>query len=88
VLSRDAEVLHALLKRVTARYDTPLGGNWQFDDMAESMTAPQLEAIISVEIDRLEGKLKLNQNKSRADRDGVLDKLEGIPVRWPERPQR
>jgi transcriptional regulator len=77
-LSHDPDVLRALLKRVIATYDTPLGGNWRFEDMPETMIAPRLKAIIAIEIDidRLEGKLKLNQDKSQADRDGVVERLE------------
>ncbi|QCI66769.1 FMN-binding negative transcriptional regulator [Phreatobacter stygius] len=79
VTSDDADVLRALLKRVIARYDTPLGGPWRFEDMPEAAIAPRLKAIIAVEIDidRLEGKLKLNQDKTPADRAGVIAELEG-----------
>lgn len=78
VLSTDPEVLRALLKRVIATYDTPLGGSWRFDAMPEEEIAPRLKAIIAIEIeiDRLEGKLKLNQDKSQKDRGGVIAKLE------------
>jgi hypothetical protein len=71
-------VLRALLKRVIATYDTPLGGTWHFEDMPEEMIAPRLKAIvaITIDIDRLDGKLKLNQDKSRADRDGVISQLD------------
>jgi transcriptional regulator len=78
VLNHDAEMLRALLKRVIATYDTPLGGPWRFEDMPEEMIAPRLKAIvaITIDIDRLEGKLKLNQDKSRSDRDGVISQLD------------
>jgi transcriptional regulator len=78
VLNHDPEVLRALLKRVIATYDTPLGGTWRFEDMPEEMIAPRLKAIvaITIDIDRLDGKLKLNQDKSRADRDGVISQLD------------
>ncbi|MGL4288083.1 MAG: FMN-binding negative transcriptional regulator [Phreatobacter sp.] len=78
VVDDDPEVLRTLLKRVIARYDTPLGGPWRFEDMPEAAIAPRLKAIIAVEIDidRLEGKLKLNQDKTPADRAGVIAELE------------
>lgn len=81
VLDHDPERLRALLKRVIARYDGPLGGPWRFDDMPESAIAPRLKAIVAVDIDidRLEGKLKLNQDKSIADRTGVIAALEASP---------
>lgn len=79
VIDDDPEVLRALLKRVISRYDTPLGGPWRFEDMPEAAIAPRLKAIIAVEIDidRLEGKLKLNQDKTPADRAGVIAELDG-----------
>ncbi|MBN8944898.1 MAG: FMN-binding negative transcriptional regulator [Rhizobiales bacterium] len=78
VCNDDPEVLRALLKRVIARYDTPLGGPWRFEDMPETAIAPRLKAIVAVEIDidRLEGKLKLNQDKTPADRAGVIAELQ------------
>jgi transcriptional regulator len=77
-LNHDPEALRKLLERVIAKYDTPLGGAWRFSDMPEEMIAPRLKAIVSVEIDidRLEGKLKLNQDKSRADIHGVIENLQ------------
>ena len=82
VLNTDPDWLRALLRRVIDTYDTPLGGPWRFDDMPESEIAPRLKAIVGVEIaiDRLEGKLKLNQDKSQQDRDGVVAALERTDV--------
>lgn len=76
-ITTDPEWLRSLLRRVIDTYDTPLGGSWRFDDMPESEIAPRLKAIIGVEIviERLEGKLKLNQDKSQRDRDGVVSAL-------------
>lgn len=81
VLNHDPEVLRALLKRAIATYDTPLGGPWRFEDMPEEMIVPRLKAIvaITIDVDRLEGKLKLNQDKSEADRDGVISQLRASP---------
>lgn len=76
-ITTDPQWLRALLRRVIDTYDTPLGGPWRFDDMPESEILPRLKAIVGVEIaiDRLEGKLKLNQDKSQQDRDGVVAAL-------------
>lgn len=78
VLNDDPEQLRSLLERVIQRYDTPLGGPWRFAGMPESAIAPRLRAIVAVDIDidRIEGKLKLNQDKSPADRAGVIAALE------------
>jgi transcriptional regulator len=79
-LVEDPEAIRAVLRRTVARYDTPLGGPWDFEAMPETMTAPRLGAIVAVEIpiDTLEGKMKLNQDKSQADRDGVIAALERL----------
>jgi transcriptional regulator len=68
----------AVLRRTVAFYDTPLGGVWDFEKIPMSHTGSRLKAIAAVEmpIDTLEGKLKLNQDKSVADRLGVIAALE------------
>lgn len=72
------EAIRAVLTETVACYDTPLGGEWRFPDMPETLTAPRLKAIAALEIpiDGLEGKMKLNQDKSVADRVGVIRQLE------------
>ncbi len=79
-LERDPEALRALLGRTIGTYDTG-GGDWRFENMPEEMTAPRLRAIVGlqIEITGLEGKLKFNQDKSEADRDGVRAALEERP---------
>ena len=72
------EAIRAVLAETVACYDTPLGGEWRFPDMPETLTAPRLKAIAALEIPiaGLEGKMKLNQDKSVADRVGVIRQLE------------
>ena len=74
----DTAAIHAVLRRTVATYDTPLGGEWAFDAMPETLTASRLQAIAAVRIPiaRIEGKMKLNQDKSVADRLGVIAALE------------
>ena len=47
---------------------------WKVSDAPEDFIASQLTMIVGVEIriDRLEGKWKVSQNRSTADRDGVV----------------
>lgn len=73
----DPERIRAILHRTVAQYDTPVGGNWSFDAMPEAMIAPRLGAIAGLELDitHLEGKFKLNQDRSAEDRQGVIDAL-------------
>jgi predicted FMN-binding regulatory protein PaiB len=63
-----------------ALYDTPLGGSWDFDAMPFDFVAPRLDMIAAVEIPVrvLEGKYKLNQDRSEEDRRGVIAALERL----------
>jgi transcriptional regulator len=72
--------VHAVLRRTVALYDTPLGGNWDFDAMPFDFVAPRLDMIAAVEIPVrvLEGKYKLNQDRSEEDRRGVIAALERL----------
>lgn len=74
----DPQHIRAILTRTVQTYDTPLGGEWTFEAMPEDLILPRLSAIIALEIPiaRLEGKVKLNQDKSPEDRAGVLAALE------------
>ena len=77
-LIESAEGLLDVLDRVVAQYDTPLGGPWQFRAMPADFTATRLRAIAAVRIpiDSLVGKMKLNQDKTVADRRGVIAALQ------------
>ncbi|WP_233236813.1 FMN-binding negative transcriptional regulator [Bordetella sp. LUAb4] len=72
------EDIRAVLQSTVATYDTPLGGTWRFDAMPDTLTLPRLKAIAALEIPltSLEGKMKLNQDKSVVDRLGVIAALE------------
>lgn len=69
-----------VLKRLIAAYESEATGNWSMDRLPESFVDKQLNAIVAFEIpiERLEGKFKLSQNRSDADRAGVIKGLEGI----------
>ncbi|WP_025030278.1 FMN-binding negative transcriptional regulator [Nitratireductor aquibiodomus] len=72
-LNQDPEINRKILEKTIARYERPQDGDWSFETMPEEMIAPRLRAIVGleIEIDRIEGKLKFNQDKSEADRKGV-----------------
>lgn len=73
-----SEQVRGVLDRTVRHYDEPLGGAWRFPEMPEDMTASRLRAIVAVRIPiaALEGKFKFNQDKSAADRLGVIRALE------------
>jgi transcriptional regulator len=77
-LVEDDAGVRDVLDRTVALYDTPLGGAWQFPAMPETLTGSRMRAIVAVRIpiDSLEGKMKLNQDKTVADRLGVIAALE------------
>ncbi len=76
--------VHAVLRRTVAQYDAPLrdefGGSWDYDAMPFDFVAPRLDMIAAVELPvrLLEGKYKLNQDRSEEDRRGVIDALERL----------
>ena len=72
-----------MLDRTVRQYDEPLGGAWQFPAMPAEMILSRLKAIVAVRIpiDSLEGKFKFNQDKSAADREGVIRALASSPDR-------
>jgi transcriptional regulator len=73
----DADELRAqvemLTKRFEARFETP----WEVSDAPEDFISRQIKGIVGVRlhIDNLEGKAKLNQNRSAADQEGVIGGL-------------
>ena len=79
-LVEDTAAVRAVLDRTVALYDTPLGGDWRFPEMPAELTASRLRAIVALRIPvvELEGKFKLNQDKSVDDRLGVIAALERL----------
>jgi len=77
-LIEDPAAIHDVLRRTVAVFDTPVGGEWDFETIPQAFTATRLSAIVAVEIpiESLEGKMKLNQDKSVEDRLGVIAALE------------
>ena len=65
--------VRALVERHEARRHVP----WSVDDAPPEYIAGQLRAIVGVEvvISRIEAKLKLSQNRSKADVEGAVDGL-------------
>jgi transcriptional regulator len=79
-LVEDTARLRAMVMRLVAQHEAPLGNPWDVRK-AERVIDTELQAIVGFEIpiDRLEGKFKLNQNRSVEDREGVIRALEKSP---------
>jgi transcriptional regulator len=73
----DANELKALVARLAARHEADASTPWTLDGLPEKQLAALLKAIVGVEIPiaRLQGKFKLSQNRTAADRQGVVDAL-------------
>ncbi|MGC9669115.1 FMN-binding negative transcriptional regulator [Planosporangium sp. 12N6] len=77
VVHDDPAWLDSLVRRLTDRHEAAGAPPWSVDDAPPAFIAGQLRAIVGVEvvISRIEAKLKLSQNRSRADVDGVGEGL-------------
>ncbi len=76
----DAVALRQLLARLTHRHERAMPTPWHLDDAPADYIDRNLKAItgLRLPIDRLEGKWKLSQNRTDADRTGVLAGLEAL----------
>ncbi len=77
----DARWLHALVQRLTDTHEARRAQPWAVSDAPPDYVEQMLRAIVGIEIpvQRLEGKFKLSQNRSDADRLGVADGLAAEP---------
>ncbi len=77
----DARWLHALVTRLTATHEARRPQPWAVSDAPAAYVERMLCAIVGIEIavQRLEGKFKLSQNRTEADRLGVADGLATEP---------
>lgn len=75
----DAARLRALVADTVDRYESGLPEPWRVDALDEATLPALLGAIVGFEIPiaRLEGKRKLGQNRSRAEREGMVSGLRG-----------
>ncbi len=76
-LVEDAARLHALVSRLTDHHEAPRDARWAVTDAPEPFVAGQLKGIVGIvlRIETLIGKRKLSQNRSEADRLGVVGGL-------------
>ena len=73
----DRDWLRDVVTRLTAMHESGRSDPWQPGDAPEKYIEGQLAGIVGLEIavTRVEGKAKLSQNRSEADRRGVIDGL-------------
>jgi len=74
----DEKELHAHLAELTKLHEAKMPEPWHIENAPASYVRPLLKHILgfSIEIESIEGKCKLNQNRSHADRQGVIQGLQ------------
>jgi len=74
---RDSGWLREVVTALTERYERDLDNRWWMTDAPEAYVEAQLRGIVGVElhIAQVEAKAKLSQNRSAADRAGVIAAL-------------
>ena len=72
------EEVRALLTSLVEFHEVPLATDWKFAAMPEDLVTSRMRFIAGVEIPirSIEGKMKLNQDKTPEDRVGVIAALE------------
>ena len=70
----DAGWLREMVESLTVRYESERDQPWSVDDAPADYIDRMLRGIVGVEflVERVEGKAKLSQNRSEADRAGVI----------------
>lgn len=73
----DRETLRGIVTALTDHHEAGRAEPWAVTDAPDDYMAAMLKGIIGFElvIERLEGKWKMSQNRSEADRSGVVDGL-------------
>ncbi len=77
----DMTAARAALADLVATFESPETGNWSMESLAEERIQRLLKAIVAFEMpmQNIESKLKLSQNRSPADIDGVTGALTNSP---------
>jgi transcriptional regulator len=76
----DADWLRAHVTRLTAVHEAGFPEPWKVTDAPDEYITSLVKGIVGIEvpIESLEGKWKVNQNRSAADRAGVVSALESL----------
>lgn len=79
---QDPKALQAMVTRLTNYHENEIDSNWSLDEVSKKDFTTDLKAIVGIEIEisRMEGKFKLNQNKSREDQAKVIENLDNLDL--------
>ena len=77
----DGQWLRAQIGVLTAGQEGARSTPWAVEDAPEDFIAAQIKGIVGIEIDiaAIDGKWKVSQNRSAADREGVMHGLADMP---------
>jgi transcriptional regulator len=77
LVHEDRDWLRGLVTKLTETHEAQFERHWKVSDAPEAYVEGMLKGIVGIEIriDRLEGKWKIGQNRSEADRTGAADGL-------------
>jgi transcriptional regulator len=77
----DADALRAQVETLTKRFEAGFEKPWEVSDAPEDFITRQIKGIVGIRlhIESIEGKAKLNQNRSAADQAGVIEGLSPSP---------
>jgi transcriptional regulator len=80
-LVNDPAELDVIVRALVHQYESGRAKPWTADDLPADYMKGMLRGIVGVEIEitRLEGKLKLSQNRNAADRKAVIAALQDAP---------
>lgn len=79
-LFEDEPALIRHVKELTRQNEAHFERPWEPDDAPREFVSAMVKAIVGIEIaiDRIEGKWKASQNRSPADREGVVEGLQNL----------
>ena len=75
---QDAALLHEHVRAMTSRQEADFATPWKIEDAPADFISGMLNGIVGIEIPitRLEGKWKVGQNRTAADRAGAVEGLQ------------
>ena len=71
------ESMRAILDALTGSQESPRDHPWAVDDAPADYTTMMMRAVVGlrIEVESMQGKFKLSQNRNSTDRDGVIEGL-------------
>lgn len=77
---QDSEELRTMVNRLTHHHEAHADSDWSIDEVPKKEFEIDLKAIVGIEIEitKMEGKFKFNQNKNKEDQKGVINKMDEL----------